>query len=181
MKHSTLFGIYEAVVRNSFLTRRMIAKETGLSYSTTIKGVKQLKHAGLIVEHYIGHRSRFASSGVGFVVFDATKDEYVCYRYNEALEETAVIKYTPNPDFLLPDNLHCFVIDAMSRMSRKKTVSFCLLPPNNFDRFCASRIPDYIAVIRTDKTDAANRMRDKFYTVKLRRHLEKAVAKRAPL
>lgn len=178
MRHSTLFGIYETVVCDKYLTRRMIAQRTGLSYSTVIKGVRLLKHAGLIVEHYMAHKSCFASGKIKFIVLDTMGDEYVCYRYNEALEEETVLSCTPNPDFPLNENLHCFVMRAISKLSVKKSMSFCLLPPNGFDRFCLSRLPDYIAVIRTDKTDAASRMRDKYYSVKLKKYLEKPVAKR---
>ena len=175
MRTETLWEIYKAVAESKTkLTRREIVEISGYSQSTVGIAVTVLRRSGLIKEHYIAGKSRFGRSNVAFCVLDTSVgEEYNASLFDESLEVKKTKIFRPNPNFPIHDNIRSFVSEAEAAFGKSGVVSVCLIPNDKYNIFCSDVIPKYVAKVRTDINDAAKRMRQKYFEVKLRDYLKK--------
>ncbi len=172
MKRDTLFRIYSAVAENKMKTRQELSEMTETPSATLCRAIKELAHAELIKEHYIAHKSRFTDMGVFFAVLDMRS--YSVSFFDESLKIVKTLKYEPNPIFAAHDNLRGFVSAADQVLPKKKLISMCLIPSEEFNIFCEDVIYDYISVVRGREPSAlAKRMREKYFSVKLEHYQKK--------
>ena len=176
MKRDTLFKIYSAVAENEMKTRQELAELTGTPPATLCRAIKELAHAELIKEHYIAHKSRFSAKGVFFAVLDMRS--YSASFFDESLNISKSVEYTPNPTFAAHDNLRSFVSVAEQGVPQKKLISMCLIPSEEFNIFCEDVIHDYISVVRgREPLELAVKMREKYFSVKLELYQKKTCKK----
>lgn len=173
MTQKDLFEIYVDVAECG---RLVSVSELAESLTRPIEeiafGVRYLERAGLLREHIRQGRFLYRTSGVEFVVFDATEKTFLIRAFDEGLCERLLGSYREQTDLTPHENLQQFVIPTMSRKD-KRQVSFCLLPPSNFDVFCKNALPEELAVINADGRDVAKRMRKRYFVARLeRRRLE---------
>jgi DNA-binding transcriptional ArsR family regulator len=176
MRTETLSEIYRTVIESrTKLTRSEIVAVSGYSQGTVNKAITVLRRAGLIKEHYIAKMSRFGKSDVNFCVLDTSDgEEYSALLFDESLEVRETRIFRPNPSFAIHDNMRSFVSESEAAFGKRRVVSVCLIPNEKYNMFCSAVIPEYIARVRTERNDAARRMREKYFEVKLRDYLKKA-------
>ena len=176
MKRDNLFKVYSAVAENEMKTRQELAELTGTPSATLCRAIKELAHAELIKEHYIAHKSRFSAMGVFFAVLDMRS--YSASFFDESLNASEEISYNYNPSLELHDNLRCFVSEAEQGVPRKKLISMCLIPSEDFNIFCEDVIHEYISVVRgREPIELAVKMREKYFSVKLELYQKKTCQK----
>ena len=176
MKRDTLFKIYSAVAENEMKTRQELSELTETPPATLCRAIKELAHAELIKEHYIAHKSRFSAIGVFFAVLDMRS--YSASFFNESLEIVKTVDFTPNPTFETHDNLRSFVSEAEQGVPKKRLISICLIPSEEFNIFCEDVIHDYISVVRgREPLELAVKMREKYFSVKLELYQKKTCKK----
>ena len=175
MRTETLWKIYKTVAESKTKpTRSEIAEISGYSQSTVSVAVRVLRRAGLIKEHYIAGKSRFGRSNAAFCVLDTRIDEeYNALLFDESLDVKKTKIFRPNPNFPIHDNIRSFVSEAETAFGKSGVVSVCLIPNEKYNVFCSAVIPKYVAKVRIDINDAAKRMRQKYFEVKLRDYLKK--------
>ena len=172
MKRDTLFRIYSAVAENKMKTRQELSEMTETPSATLCRAIKELAHAELIKEHYIAHKSRFTDMGVFFAVLDMRS--YSVSFFDESLKIVETLKYEPNPTFAAHDNLRGFVSASEQVLPKKKVISVCLIPSEEFNTFCEDVIYDYISVVRgREPSELALKMREKYFSVKLELYQKK--------
>ena len=174
MRNETLFKIYKEIVKNGKNpTRNEIAEKTGYSYETVCSAVTVLRRAELIKEHYVEKTSRFGAMGAKFLVLDMTcKSEYIAYLYTESLGENEIKRFTPNENFPVHDRVRSFLSESETATKKSKVVSVCLIINEEYNKFCADVIPEYVAKVKMPRDRAVLRMREKYFNVKLEDYLK---------
>ena len=181
MTQKDLFEIYVHVAEcGRLVSVSELAESSTRPIEEIAFGVRYLERAGLLREHIRQGRFLYRTSGVEFVVFDATEKTFLIRSFDEALCEHLLGSYREQTDLTVHENLQQFVTPTMSRKD-KRQVSFCLLPPSNFDAFCKNALPKELAVTNADAKDVAERMRKRYFVARLerrRREVERRKARR---